>query len=195
MKDLMALVADNFELNDLFKVGPFNRFIRIDGYEFSERIYLDEVLPDAPDKVRKAAIMDVFKKKMDDLGFESSHFLFLVFSVYPCDFDEAKINDYLMVLNEFTEREFSELHDLLASYFFYDESDELYYIAMGYESSLEVDINVLNRFLNRFFELGEYIQLNLGGLGVLYEPFFVRCDAKVVVNVYDDRGMDVVIRS
>ena len=125
---------------------------------------------------------------MLDYGFENEHYVFLVYGVFPEEIKNKPEGDVLSGLDNNARGAGLNLGELVSSYFFYDDDDEIFYFSLGYTSSMDLDLDVLDKFLNCHIWHGDDNKIK-----ILCDPFFIRKDAKVIINVYDDRGMDIVL--
>lgn len=180
------MLAKNFNIKYICKVGLFIRHRNNKNFK-AERVYLDDILQNIPEEKKKEKIADVFLQKMIDYGFENEHYVFLVYDIFPYEAFGKSNDELVMEFHKETQEVVGEFSKFICYHIFYDDDTELIYCALGYLSSLKHDSILLDRYLNRF--IGQADEQDI----VNYTPFYVRGDAKVVANVYDDRGMDIVL--
>lgn len=184
---IVEMLAENFNIKNAFKVALFVRHRSNKKFK-AERIYLDDILQNIPKERKKEKIVSIFSQKLLDYGFENEHYVFLVYGVSPEKIKNRSEGDVFVDLDNNARDAGLNLGGMLSSYFFYDDDDEIFYFSLGYLSSMDLDLDVLDRFLNCHIWYGDDNKIK-----ILCDPFFVRKDAKAIINVYDDRGMDVVL--
>lgn len=185
--NIIELLAKNFNIKDTCKVGLFIRHRNNKNFK-AERVYLDDILRNTPKEEKKEKIANVFLQKMMDYGFEDEHYIFLVYGVSPEKNKNRIESDVFVDLDNNARNTGLNLGQLLPSYSFYDDDDELFYYALGYFSSIDLDLDALDKLLNCHIWYGHDNKIKLR-----CDLFFVRKDAKAIINVYDDRGMDIVL--
>ncbi|RUO45867.1 DUF3885 domain-containing protein [Pseudidiomarina donghaiensis] len=164
MLGVLSPLLNKVDVNKIFRIGPFNRF------EKAERVEL----PNSTQTSVDALVQEVISRSSEAIG-NSEFFIALVFE----EFDNHLSEDEVSLVN----KSGISTENPIGATEFYDENDELYCFVRAYscnESELE---NVVRAKLARHLDLEPYYMAEL---------FIVSSDGSKVINLYDERGMDIV---
>lgn len=157
-------VGENVDCRKLFRVGPYNRM------EEGTRVEL----PDA----RKFSLDDFVAEVVSAIGhsiYERLKYVVLVFSNYENSFpaNELKVIKRLGIMDTNTLDEFD----------YYDDDDELFFFVRAYRITSVTVRNIIKLSLACHVGARPYLEPDC---------FFLTSDFSHAINVYDDRGMDIV---
>lgn len=164
MDNILTDIKEKVDCNRLFRVGPFNRFNN------AERIELPSS--------EESSVQDITQKAISIITEEIASKEFYVILVFE------EYNDELTKEEVELARECGvDIDKPIGSYNFYDDDDDLYCFVRAYhcnESELEV---IIKGKLARHFDLEPYFMAEL---------FILSSDFKTIINLYDERGLDIV---
>ncbi|WP_028672531.1 DUF3885 domain-containing protein [Saccharospirillum impatiens] len=176
--DIFLRISEKFPISDIFRVGPYNRFGDDPDFKRSYRIYFDQQKAETSIRSKKGEdlktlILDEFSKALGYVGIDSTGYAFVVWS--SSKDSSRSLEDIIPNLKE--RFEFDQTKFIM---------DETYFTVWGFVASKTIIFKILNLFINRF--------VCLDGDDFLNGDFFVANESlDAVINVYDDRGMDVII--
>lgn len=176
--DIFLRLSKKFPISDIFRAGPYNRFESKPLFKTSYRVYFDDQKKESSRHSRKnenlrALIETEFSKALIDIGFESRGYAFVVSSSFSDS--DLLFEDFLPAVDVSAEFE-------RTSFYF----DEMHFTVWGFAATKEIIYDVFNLFINRY--------LSLDSDDYIMGDFFVADESlSAIVNVYDDRGLDVII--
>ena len=164
MVGVLSKLLGRVKANDIFRIGPFNRFEKSRREELSSfnSVSIDVLVEE---------VTSCLNKEIQN----SEFYIALVFEEHEnCVSDEevSFVNDCGINTDE-----------AIGAVDFYDEDDELDYFVRPYECSAFEIKRVIKSKLARHLEVEPYYMAEL---------FIIANDGSRVINLYDERGMDIV---